>query len=168
MMPSGSSGPSGWTWLFGGSSSGTETVGTSSSVNQPAPQPGSPDPVFPEEPVDPDGYLPLQDDGDRRLELRDRLNINCLSGSSNLELEERASIVETQLKIEKKLERALLSEGYSRDSLFSKRHQIRGFLFYPKGTPFSPATYSHYLYQIQNYGVYHSTPYSRFRNAIQN
>lgn len=66
--------------------------------------------------------------------------------SHNLKV--RESIVETQLQIAKSVEAALLTDGYSRDSVLAKRHQIRGFLFYPegKGRPFlnppTPAIYN--------------------------
>lgn len=130
-------------------------------MNQPVPD--SPEPVAPAAPVPPEVD---QSDGHRRQELNDRLSINSLGRSYTPELQE--SILETQLKIENQIEEALLSDGYSRDSLIEKRHQIRGLLFYPRGTTFSESTYVRHLALIENYGVHRSLPYRRIIEAIQN
>lgn len=74
--------------------------------------------------------------------------------------------METQLQIENKIERALLSDGYSRDEIMSKRHQIRGFLFYPRGTALSEDTYKKYLSDMETYGVHRTNPYRRLIGAI--
>lgn len=74
--------------------------------------------------------------------------------------------IRLQLKIEKKIERALLSDGYSPESLLHRRHQIRGILFYPQGRPFSEATYSNYLSYMENYGTHRSRLYIRIMDEV--
>lgn len=150
----------GWTSILGSSLGGNSIDSSQGSVNQPVPD--SPEPVAPAAPLNPEVAQP---DEDRLQELNDRLHINSI----NLQLttEQHESILETQLEIEKQIERALLSDGYSRESLIAKRHQIRGLLFYPRGTPFSESTYLQYLNQIGNNGVHHSIPYRRIIEAIE-
>lgn len=165
MMPSGS-GEGGrsfrWTDLFGSSSTGNSEA----SVNQPAPDspnPGEPAaPIFPEAEV----YQPLQEDGQRRQELNDRLGINSLGRSLSDEV--RESILETQFKIELKIEKALRSDRFSEDSLMYQRHQIRGILFYPNGKAFSLQTYAKHLHVMENHGTHRSLPYQRLMAALYN
>lgn len=64
------------------------------------------------------------------------------------------------------MERAILSDRYSPESLFNKRHQIRGLLLYPRGTPLSKSKYQDYLYVMENYGTHRSGPYRRITDAI--
>lgn len=118
----------------------------------------------PAAPMDPDLYVPLLEDGDRRRELTDRFRINSIGFPENPE--ERHQIVETHLQIEKKIEKALLSDGYSRDSLLAKRHQIRAILFYPRGSPLSKKTYGKYLFNMNNYGTHRTLPYKRILDAL--
>ena len=148
----------GWTSLFGSSSTGNSEA----SVNQPAPD--SPNPGAPAAPIFPDVFHPLQEDGHRRQELNDRLGINSIGRSLSSGV--RESILETQLQIEKKIERALRSDGYSGDSILSKRHQIRGILFYPHGTAFSFLTYKKHLHSMEEYGTHRSLPYQRLMESI--
>lgn len=115
-------------------------------------------------PVDPDVYQPLLSDEIRKEELSDRLRINVIGKGYSPQVED--SILSQQLEIEKKIEQALLSDGYSRDSILAKRHQIRGFIFYPRGTAFSESTYSEYLDFMENYGTHRSLPYRRLMEAI--
>ena len=131
---------------------------------EPAPPPGEPSipaNAFPNPP-------PLIPDEDRMRELGDRLSINCLSGRKNWSPEVQEAIVETQLQIEKLIEKALLSDGASPDTLLAKRHQIRALLFYPRGTPFSGSTYNQYLSSMENCGTHRSLPYQRIMDAIYN
>jgi hypothetical protein len=127
--------------------------GSEASVNQ--------EPAAPHPPV----FVPLLADEMRRQELLDRLTLNSLAKGEALSLE---SIVGKQLLIEKRIEEALLSDGYERDSLLNKRHEIRGFLFYPQGKPFLEATYAKYLDHILNHGTHRSLPYNRIMDAIRN
>nr|YP_010598283.1 ATP synthase F1 subunit 1 [Psychotria serpens]UIG86783.1 ATP synthase F1 subunit 1 [Psychotria serpens] len=148
----------GWTSIFESSSGGNSIGSSEGSVNQPVPN--SPEPAAPLNPeVD-------QPDGDRRQELNDRLHINSVGLSYTPEQLE--GILETQLKIERKIEQALLSDGYSRETLIAKRHQIRGILFYPRGTTLSESTYNKYLSHMETYGVHRTHPYRRLIEAIHN
>jgi len=76
------------------------------------------------------------------------------------------SILSQQLEIEKQIERALLSDGYSRDSILENRNRIRGFILYPTGTALSESTYIKYVDFMQNYGTHRSLPYRRLMGAI--
>lgn len=149
----------GWTSIFESSSGGNSIGSSEGSVNQPVPD--SPEPVAPAAPLALEAYEPLQEDEDRRHELRDRLRINSFGHS-----EIRESIVEKQLQIERKIEQALLSDGYSRESLLAKRHQIRGFLLYPQGTTLSESTYVKHLRIMRDHGTHRSVPYQRILQAI--
>lgn len=117
----------------------------------------------PQEPVAPEVLI---SDEQRREELHSRLAINSIDKPLNPGL--RDSIVERQVLIEKKMEKALLSDGYSRESLFNNRHQIRGLLFYPRGAPLSESTYRSYLHYMENFGTHRSKAYLRIMEAIYN
>lgn len=132
--------------------SGASSSASEASVNQ--------------QPVIPELNPPLIHDNIRRQELNERLGIHWMGMFFNLEI--RDSFVQTQLQIEKHIEGALVADGYPQDSLLEKRHQIRGFLFYPKGTALSESTYVDYLQQIQNNGTRQSVPYRRILKALQN
>lgn len=172
MSPSGGEGPvggsPGWTSILRSSSTGSSEP----SVNQPTPSspeqpaPDSPPPVAPAGPLD--DYIPLQEDGDRRQELSDRVDINNWSRLHTMDMEVRESIIETQLQIERKIEQALRSDGYSEESLLTKRHQIRGFLFYPRGRAFRQSAYALYLEEMREHGTRESVPFRRIMKAIQN
>ena len=153
----------GWTSIFETSSGRNSIDSSEASVNQPqAPDPAPHEPVAPVAPVDPEDLS----DEIRRQELSDRLRINSIGRSYNLEVQN--SIVEKLLLIERKIEQALLSDGYSKENLLEKRHQIRGFLFFPHGTPLSESTYEKHLKLMENYGTHRSLPYKRIMDAIYN
>nr|YP_010127565.1 hypothetical protein KQ602_mgp35 [Bougainvillea spectabilis]QPP04889.1 hypothetical protein [Bougainvillea spectabilis] len=120
----------------------------------------------PPEPVAPEVFNPLISDEQRREELHSRLAINSIDKPLNPGV--RDSIVERQVLIEKKMEKALLSDGYSRESVFNNRHQIRGLLFYPRGAPLSESTYRSYLHYMENFGTHRSKVYHRIMEAIYN
>ena len=159
-------GSPGWTSILGSSS----TASSEPSVNQPTPSspeqpaPSSPEPVAPAAPLD--DYIPLQEDGDRREELSFRFDINSLGGSYTMEV--RESVLQTQLQIERKIEQVLRSDGYSEESLLARRHQIRGFLFYPQGYALSESAYALYLEEMMEHGTRESVPFRRIMKAIQN
>lgn len=143
-----------WSDLFGSSS-------PEASVNQP--DPDSPNPGEPAAPIA-EVYHPLQEDGQRRRELSDRLSINTIGrplpeGIFN-------SIIDTQFKTELQIEKALRSDRVQEDSFLDKRHQIRGILFYPNGRAFSLETYMDHLKKIENHGTHRSLPYRRLLDAI--
>lgn len=162
MVPSGEgAGGRGFRWseLFGHSSSSDHSE---PSVNQPYSP--SPEPAAPPAVEQPEVFQPLLNDVDRRQELSDRLDINCLGRP--LSYEERNAVLETQEAIERKMEEALRSDRYSANSILSKRHDIRGILFYPQGKAFSLTTYQKYLHFMQEFGTHRSLPYQRLMEAI--
>nr|AAD27608.1 unknown [Nicotiana tabacum] len=167
MAPSGASGSGSgesaggrgfrWTDLFGSSSPGNSEA----SLNQPAPD--SPNPGEPAAPIA-EVYHPLQEDGQRRRELSDRLSINTVKRPLPEDISE--AIIETQLQTELKIEEALRSDRVQEGSILEKRHQIRGVLFYPFGRAFSLDTYLDHLKQIENQGTHRSLLYKRLMNEI--
>ncbi|PHT68645.1 hypothetical protein T459_28132 [Capsicum annuum] len=144
--------------FFGSSSPANSEAG----LNQPAPD--SPNPGEPAEPPIAEPYHPLQEDGERLRELNDRLSFYTFG----CPLPEHISsdILEAQFQTELKIEEALRSDRVQDASLFEKRHQIRGELFYPFGKPLSLDTYLDHLSQIENYGTHRSLPYKRVLKAI--
>jgi len=75
--------------------------------------------------------------------------------------------VNKQLVIETNVEAALLEDNFSPQSVFEKRHQIRGFLFYPTGKALSEDAYDGHLKQILNSGTRQSVPYRRIIKAVR-
>ncbi|KAL6519622.1 hypothetical protein OROMI_032870 [Orobanche minor] len=162
-----------WTDLFGNSSSetGGNSVGSSeASINQPAPH--SPEPVAPE--VDRGGpFIPEDENGNhlmpaqqRMEELGHRLSINSIT--KNLSRKEWTSIIAAQIVVEENIEAALVDDGFSPDAILAKRHQIRGFMFYPNGTSLTESTYVGYVRSLENLGTRASVPYKRVIQAIEN
>lgn len=162
MMASGSGSGEGrgfrWTDFFGSSSTGNSETSV-------APDPTSPHPGEPAAPIA-EVYLPLQEDGQRRLELSHRLSINTIGHPLPDSI--FGDIVETQFRTELQIEKALRSDRVQEDDLIDKRHQIRGVLFYPDGRAFSLETYKDHLNQIDTYGTHRSLPYRRLLSAIHN
>ncbi|GKV53046.1 hypothetical protein SLEP1_g59595 [Rubroshorea leprosula] len=164
MMQSGS-----WTWLFGGSSSGGNSVGSSeASANQPAPDSpapaapvAQPDRGGPQIPELPNSLIPVEQ---RMRELGDRLSINSIE--RNLTHDKWKSIVAAQLVVEEKIEAALVQDGLAPDLFVEKRHQIRGFMFYPGGTCFSEQTYVSYVKSVDNHGTRACIPYKRHGKRV--
>lgn len=150
-----------WADLFGSRRSGNSGNDTSeTSVDQPNPTSPNPgEPAGPEAEV----YHPLLEEGQRRQELQSRLTINTIGRP--LPEETIASIIETQFQTELKIEKALRSDRVSDNSIVSKRHQIRGILFYPKGNPLSESTYSRYLKEM-GFGTHRSRVYKNLIKAV--
>lgn len=63
------------------------------------------------------------------------------------------------------MEIALRHDGHSRQSLFSNRNEIRGYMFYPHGEPLKESTLDPYLAQFST-NIRQSTPYARIQKAI--
>lgn len=105
--------------------------------------------------------MPAQE---RMEELGHRLSINSLN--KKWSREEWASIIAAQISVEEKIEAALLDDGFSPDAIFAKRHQIRGFMFYPGGTSLTEPTYVGYVRSIDNLGTRASVPYKRWKTMI--
>ena len=103
------------------------------------------------------------DDKVRYEELRDHLDLNLMLVPYPQEMKD--SILESQFKIEKEIEKALLSDGYSRSSVYEERHKIRGYIFYPCGRPLCQRTYDSYMNQVEH-GTHRSIPYRRLCEAI--
>ncbi|CAN4118967.1 unnamed protein product [Withania somnifera] len=124
MAPSGASGSGSGEGAGGRGFSLTDLFGSSSPANSEAglnqPAPDSPNPGDPAAPPIAQPYDPLQEDGERRRELNDRLSNNTIG----CPLPE--DIVDTQFQIDLKIEKALRSDRVQDASLFEKRHLIRG------------------------------------------
>ncbi|GAB2303712.1 hypothetical protein Dimus_037696 [Dionaea muscipula] len=140
-----------------------EEVAPEQAAAPPAP---APDPNVGQQPLIPELDPPLLTDNIRREELDHRLGLILFGHSYAPSI--RDSIVETQLQIEKKIEGALVSDGYSPDDVFAKRHKIRGFLFYPHGTALEEGTYLSHLKEIRRNGTRESVPYRRITRALKN
>jgi hypothetical protein len=101
----------------------------------------------------------------RMEELAHRLSINSIN--QNLSREEWGSIITAQIVVEESIEAALVDDGYPAAAILAKRHQIRGFLFYPGGTSLTEKTYVGYVRSIDNLGTNASVPYKRVIQAIR-
>ena len=142
------------------------SCGSSSRVPQSEPSLNSaPDPTDPAPPAapDPDVYHPLLDDNTRRAELDERAGFHFVGLSES----QKEKVLDAQVKIERAIEKALLSDGYSRDELneLNKRNEIRGFLFYPKGKLLSFKKYDSYVKEVE-FGTHRSRPYHNLIDAI--
>ena len=136
-----------WTDLFGGGSStghsdtGGNSVGSSeASINQP----GGGGPLIPEDPNN-NHLMPAQE---RMEELGPRLSL-----TKNFSRKEWASIIAAQIVVEESVEAALVGDGYPPDAILAKRHQIRGFMFYPAGACLAEKTSVGYVTSIENFGT---------------
>ena len=109
---------------------------------------------------------PLLDDNTRRAELAARLRANWWGIAYNERILD--SFVRSKLAIERHIEAALVADGYSPQVVFERRHQIRGFLFYPEGHALREDTYAGYLTKIANFGTRQSVPYQRVIRAVHN
>ncbi|RZC11699.1 hypothetical protein D0Y65_011764 [Glycine soja] len=74
--------------------------------------------------------------------------------------QQKDKVLNAQVKIEKAIEKALPSDGYSRDELSqrNKRDEIRGFLVYCNGKLLSMKTYDSYVKEVE-LGTHRSQPY---------
>ena len=129
-----------------GSSGGSEAC-----VNQQAQNP------------EPDLSHPLLDDNARHAELNERAGFHFVG----LEEDKQDKVLKAQVIIERAIEKALLSDGYSRDELSqrNKRDEIRAFLFYPKGKLLSFKKYESYVKEVE-FGTHRSQPYEDLIKAI--
>lgn len=126
-------------------------------TNKQAPNPEPPEPVAP--------YLshPLLDDNTRSQELNERGGLHWRGISDS----DKEDFFNFQLLIEKGIERALLSDGYSRASLNDKNiiYKIGGFfLVLPKGDP-SFWNYKKHAEEVV-FAAHRSIPYRRIMKAI--
>ncbi|XP_029126296.1 uncharacterized protein LOC114915594 [Cajanus cajan] len=135
-----------------------DDVGASSQSSLPTVNPEPPEPH-----PDPDLSLPLLDDNTRRAELDERAGFHFVELSED----KKDKVLKAQVQIERAIEKALLSDGYSRDELSqrNKRDEIRAFLFYPKGKLLSIKTYESYVKEVE-FGTHRSQPYKVLIKAI--
>ncbi|KAL2322135.1 hypothetical protein Fmac_026514 [Flemingia macrophylla] len=133
-----------------------DDVGASSQSSLPTVHQEAPNPEPPEPHPDPDLSLPLLDDNTRRAELDERAGFHFVELSED----KKDKVLNAQVQIERAIEKALLSDGYSRDELSqrNKRDEIRAFLFYPKGKLLSIKTYESYVKEVE-FGTHRSQPY---------
>lgn len=111
---------------------------------------------------------PLIPDLERDRELYDRLLFLSVGQEQNNDLHRIVEIVRLQSMIERRVEAALVHDGFDPQSLIFNRHRIRGFIFYPRGYAFSIETYRSYLNQISRLGTRETRLYQRVWRAIRN
>ena len=140
-----------------------DDVGASSQSSLPPAEPQAPEPLPPAEPQAPDLSHTLLDDNTRRAELDERAGFHFVGLSE----EKKEKVLLAQVQIERAIEKALLSDGYSRDELSqrSKRDEIRGFLFYRNGKLLSIKKYESYVEEVK-FGTHRSQPYQDLIHAI--
>lgn len=95
------------------------------------------------------------------------LSIHFSFISKNWTSKEWGSIVAAQAVVEERIEAALVHDGFDPETIMAKRHQVRGFLFYPSGTSFAEQTYVDYVKSIDNRGTRACVPYKRVIQAIR-
>lgn len=113
---------------------------------------------------------PLMLDDYRRVELQRRLSVYFIGRHDAAHLPQFLGILETQMQLEKKIEAALVHDGYHPLRVFQSRHEIRGILFnHPtRAIALSERTLTGYLSEINRNGTRQSIPYSRVVRAILN
>nr|YP_010520508.1 cytochrome c oxidase subunit 2 [Camellia nitidissima]UXP75798.1 cytochrome c oxidase subunit 2 [Camellia nitidissima] len=117
--------------------------------------------------VIPELHPPLLPDMLRRVELQERLSLSFVGRNTAAHLPLFLGILEKQMLIEKRVEAALIHDGYNPLSVLAKRHEIRGIIFYPRGTSLSEPTLSRHINQIQNWGTRESIPYRKIMGALR-
>ncbi|KAK2995435.1 hypothetical protein RJ640_029067 [Escallonia rubra] len=154
-----------------------ECDGIAAREEPPAPAPGIPaapeDAPVPEipaaPPVDiPELVQPVISDEQRRMELYNRFLVLALGQRQSQDLYSIVEVVDTQSRIEKTVEAALVQDGVDRLSILGYRHRIRGVMFYPRGHAFSLPTYRSYWSEIERVGTRQSLPFRRIIRAISN
>ena len=117
------------------------------------------DPDIPELPI------PLIPDNLRMHELEERMAPYLIG--IELSADVQSSILASQTEIEKKVEAALVIDGFNPNTLLAKRGQIRGFLFDPRAKLLGEKTYLNYVKSIDHEGTRACIPYRRVVRAIQ-
>ncbi|KAG8362773.1 hypothetical protein BUALT_BualtUnG0042400 [Buddleja alternifolia] len=112
---------------------------------------------------------PLLPDVLRERELASRLNLSFIGRHSWADMRQFVSMVTKQTLIEKRVEAALVQDGFRPENILSQRHIMRGILFFnARGMAFSEPTFFSYLNKIQRDGTRASLPYVRVLRAIDN
>lgn len=109
---------------------------------------------------------PWMPDHARRMELFNRLAVHFVG--RHHELSAFLSLLEKQMQLEKKIEAALVHDGVNPINIKNGRHQIRGVVFYPRGTALSERTLNAYFSQIERNGTRQSVPFQRLLRALRN
>nr|WRW54473.1 ATP synthase CF1 alpha subunit [Microcos paniculata] len=109
---------------------------------------------------------PLLTDAQRTQELRDRYLINTLGEDSALE--NISETLRVQRGIERKIEAALVHDGFHPNFIIFHRHRIRGLVFYPQGKPLSLRSYRRYLNTIYRLGTRETRAYQRVIRSLRN
>jgi hypothetical protein len=109
---------------------------------------------------------PLILDEVRRVELYHRLAPHSVVQEHSLQT--LVDLVYQQAEVEKKIEASLVLDGIHPMRVLFEVNRLRGVLFYPQGTPLSPATLARYLREIAQSGTRQSIPYRRVYRAIRN
>ncbi|CDP17410.1 unnamed protein product [Coffea canephora] len=167
----GSSAPGGLPDLNQPAPHSPEPVAPEIDLNQPAPH--SPEPVAPEVdqpdgggPLIPELPNPLIPDDVRMEELEKKFSFYTMI-DKKCKLEDQQEILASQIVIEKRVEEALVSDGFNSERILAKRSDIRSFMFYPHGKLLSKNTYLQHAWSIDNLGTRDSVPYERVIKAIK-
>ncbi|KAK4839550.1 hypothetical protein QYF36_022740 [Acer negundo] len=140
--------------------------------NSPALEPRAPVSVPPEPPVPPVPIVPpevpwldppLMPDALRRVELQQRLSVYFIGRHDAAHLPQFLGTLEKQVLLERRIEAALVQDGYNPHRIIMQRHEIRGILFnHPtRAVALSERTLDAYINQIERNGTRQSIPYRR-------
>nr|UYX57507.1 hypothetical protein [Nicotiana tabacum] len=137
------------------------------------PEPRLPEPEvapIPREVLVPELEQPLLPDIQRRVELQQRLSLYFIGRNEARHLPPFLGILEKQMLLEKKIEAALVRDGFPPHIVLDWRSEIRGLVFnHPtREAALSENTLNRYLSQIERDGTRQSQPYLRLVRAIGN
>ncbi len=113
---------------------------------------------------------PLIPDEVRRVQLQRRLSVHFIGRHDAAHFPQFLGILEKKMLLEKRIEAALVADGYDSYRILEKIHEIRGLLFnHPtQGVALAQRTLDGYLCHIERYGTRQSIPYIRVVSAIRN
>jgi hypothetical protein len=113
---------------------------------------------------------PLITDRERFIELHQRFSLYYFGRNEITDLAEFTGRLETYIPIEKRIEAALVFDGYAPDRIRAQIGQIRPILFlHPSRVLLlSERTMGNYLGEMEMNGTRNSTPYTRVVRAIRN
>lgn len=128
--------------------------------------PGGIDDLLPEVPRLDEPLIP---DEVRKVQLQHRFDVNLIGRNRIRDLAQFAGILEKAVLLEKKIEAALVFDGYAPDQILFRIDQIRGILFlHPtRSILLSERTLDRYLHEIEIHGTRQSVPYTRVVRAVQ-
>lgn len=104
------------------------------------------------------------------FEVQQRLSLYFIGRHDGAHLPQFLSILEKQVLLEKRIEAALVQDGYNPHRIIGNRPEIREILFnHPTGSMLlSESTLNAHINQIERDGIRHSPPYRRILRKIQN